>query len=115
RTRIGLAASCGKLARPAPPRVREPSKRPRPGRTRREEAPNDVLSVLPLDKGRARERLPEMQHLHAQVTLDRALHARALWAPAVGRADRAGITRAGYDRDVDDWMRTIKIGARSTE
>src|SRR5437667_3564171 len=95
---------------PVRPRVGDASKRSRAGRTRREEAPNDVLSVLPLDEGRAREQLPEMQHLHAQVTLDRAQHARALWAPAVGRA---GITRARYDRDVGDWMRTIKVGARS--
>src|SRR5438094_10524446 len=64
------------------PRVGDASKRSRAGRTRREEAPDDVLSVLPLDEGGAREQLPEMQHLHAQVTLDRARHGRAACAPA---------------------------------
>src|SRR2546426_8268116 len=51
-----------------------------------------------------------MQHLHAQVTLDRARHARAPCAPAILGADRAGIASARHDRDVDDWMRTIKAG-----
>src|SRR5437016_6853557 len=99
-----------KSARP----VRRASGTPRKGREQAAQdvrrRPDDVLSVLPLDEGGAREQLPEMQHLHAQVTLDRARHARAPCAPAILGADRAGIASARHDRDVDDWMRTIKAG-----